>query len=449
GELLNTDEKRRVVLGCYQVRFSLNAINNETYDKIHFAGNDKYPCPMHHRTGKNIFDKVIENITKLVKLKIETGAKVKIALGQIIQPYNFHELKNFVEMAHRIGVDSVQIRAESCGMVDDFSEQEKKVILAQVYEIKRKQQFGMYGDMELDLRGVQGEELESSKDEAQFLPGLRKAQLCRAGTLKRGVNPYGRVFHCEFSMHPQNARNYPYYTKKIGDVREKHLTEILKDSAGKYPLSCAYCQAHEYGINIALEKFADDYWWGIDVDDQPYYSKEETKEIAVVGLGRWGGGTVLDVLLRLFPKMTIHGVARSNYNEWLSKNDLHPNIIIHRSDCFESEILQDPKIRVVMITTQFTSHYELVKSALLAGKDVFVEKPFTEDSRDAQELIDIAERNDCLLVIGYEFMFDRNIRILKQAIVSGEIGEIDEIELNMLNPRAGRKLDLSSNVLED
>lgn len=464
GELLDSQEKREIVMGCSQVRFSVNASNSKTYDLIHFTGNEKYPCLMHERQGQKIFEKVIMNLRELVKLKRETGAKVKLAISQIIQPLNYYDLIGFVDMAYDIGVDSIQIRAESVGMVRTFTKEEKEMIIAQVYEINRRKNLGHYGDMEFDLRGVTKNELNASKDTEQFLPGMKRAELCRGGVFKRGINPYGKVYYCEFSMHPQNARLEPYKSKVMGDLREKSFAKILKDFAGIYPPMCRRCQAHEYAMNITFEKFSEDYKWGIPIGDQPYYKKKDTKnpqldfkkksplnkeEIALIGLGRWGGGAILNTLIKNYPNFIIWGIAKSNYNQWKRKTDLPKNIKIIREEELNEKILTNSNIKIVIITTPSNTHYDLVKQSLLAGKNVFVEKPFTLDFEEAKELVELAKKLNKILVIGHEFMFDPKIKKLKEILESEEIGEIKNVELNMLNPLEGRILDKSTNVISD
>jgi len=460
GELLDTKEAREVVMGCSQVRFSVNASNSKTYDMIHFTSNEKYPCLMHERKGQKVFEKVIMNLKELVKLKRETGSKVKIAISQIIQPLNYYDLLEFIDMAHEIGVDSVQIRAESVGMVRAFTEEEKEIIVAQVYEINRRKNLGHYEDIELYLRGVTKNELNASKDMEQFLPGMRRAKLCRGGAFKRGINPYGKVYYCEFSMHPQNARSEPYKSKLIGDIREKSFAKILNDVAGIYPHICKRCQAHEYAMNITFEKFHDDYNWGIPIDSQPYYKKEiskdlksnlkkkdySKKEIALVGLGRWGS-IILNTLIKKYPDFIIYCVARSNYEDWKRKN-LPENVKVVRAEEFK-KILNNPSIGEIIVSTQADTHYDLVKQSLLSNKNVFVEKPFTLDFEEAKELAGLAKKLNKILVIGYEFMFDPRIKKLKEIIESGFVGNVENIELNMLNPLDGRTLDKNTNVIED
>ena len=165
GELLDRREGlMETLLYSYQVRFSVNAVTAETYDKIHFAEEGKSTLRMHHRRGKGVFDKVKENIKALVDLRnekmndpsvhVSKKPKVKIAISQIIQPFNAHELLAFVLLAKELGVDSVQIRAEAAGKVPPFTEDQKEKITSAVYEIKRRQSLGELDDIELDLRGL-------------------------------------------------------------------------------------------------------------------------------------------------------------------------------------------------------------------------------------------------------------------------------------------------------
>ncbi|MBI4651996.1 Gfo/Idh/MocA family oxidoreductase [Candidatus Desantisbacteria bacterium] len=187
----------------------------------------------------------------------------------------------------------------------------------------------------------------------------------------------------------------------------------------------------------------------LEIDDS-HSNLNGLPEIAIIGLGRWGGGPLLNTL-KQFP-VTIHAVAKSNYKNWKEKKDtkeLPENILVYSSEKYDEEILKNKNIRAVVISTQFSTHFELSKQALLSGKDVFVEKPFTRTFRQAKELLEIAEKNGCILTIGYEYRYSSNIRWLGEVIRRDELGKITEIELNMLNPLDNRKLDMSSNVCED
>ena len=67
-----------------------------------------------------------------------------------------------------------------------------------------------------------------------------------------------------------------------------------------------------------------------------------------------------------------------------------------------NEVLTSPNIDAVCVITPVWTHFELAKKALENGKNVFVEKPFTSNSRQAEELIDLAARGSAVLVISQD-----------------------------------------------
>lgn len=267
GILLDNFKKRKIVLDCYQVRFSLNASTPITYRKIHFSSENIKDSPI-------IFSKVINNLQELVRLKKRYQKKVKIAISFILQPLNFKEISAFVNFAFKLGVDSIQIRNEAVGKVNRFTHAEIKKILKQIDEIIIKKEKGFFGRVELDLRGLSEQELNANKNWTQFLPGLKKAKICRAAAFKRGINPYGDVFTCEYSMHPGNAQKQSYFNKKLGNFKKDNFKKIISGSSGKDITTCNYCQAFEYGLNMILEKLYDDYLWGVKIEDQPFFEKK-------------------------------------------------------------------------------------------------------------------------------------------------------------------------------
>ncbi|MDD2657911.1 MAG: Gfo/Idh/MocA family oxidoreductase, partial [Candidatus Pacebacteria bacterium] len=170
-----------------------------------------------------------------------------------------------------------------------------------------------------------------------------------------------------------------------------------------------------------------------------------SSEIALIGVGRWGA-RLLKVLRELFPGIIIHAVCGSNYDAWLRFKCLSNNIRIYNKNAIH-RVLSNPNIRAVIIATQSDKHCWLAKQALLAGKDVLVEKPFTSTSEEANELIALAKEKGLLLAVDYEFMHDHNINLLRQAIIDGDLGRIERVELDYLNPLVGRSINMSANVI--
>ena len=89
-----------------------------------------------------------------------------------------------------------------------------------------------------------------------------------------------------------------------------------------------------------------------------------------------------------------------------------------------SDILTSPEIDAVAIVTPVSTHYELAKMALENGKHVFVEKPFTSSTEQAEELIELAERKNLTIMVDHTFLFTGAVRKIKDVIESGTLGDI-------------------------
>ena len=89
-----------------------------------------------------------------------------------------------------------------------------------------------------------------------------------------------------------------------------------------------------------------------------------------------------------------------------------------------NEIVLNPEIDAVAIVTPVSYHYELAKKALENGKHVFVEKPFTATSAQAEELIELAERRRLQIMVDHTFLFTGAVRKITQLIDSGDLGRI-------------------------
>jgi UDP-2-acetamido-3-amino-2,3-dideoxy-glucuronate N-acetyltransferase len=89
------------------------------------------------------------------------------------------------------------------------------------------------------------------------------------------------------------------------------------------------------------------------------------------------------------------------------------------------ELINDPEIRGgVAIAAPAAQHYRLAKEFLLAGKDVYVEKPLSLRVDEGQELVEIAEARQRVLMVGHILQYHPAILKLKELIGSGELGRI-------------------------
>jgi UDP-2-acetamido-3-amino-2,3-dideoxy-glucuronate N-acetyltransferase len=104
-----------------------------------------------------------------------------------------------------------------------------------------------------------------------------------------------------------------------------------------------------------------------------------------------------------------------------------------------ADLLDDPKVRAVAIASPAVLHYELARKALLAGKDVFVEKPLALKVGEAEELVERARRRKRILMVGHVLEYHPAILKLKEFVDSGDLGEIHYVYSNRLNLGKVRK----------
>jgi predicted dehydrogenase len=86
--------------------------------------------------------------------------------------------------------------------------------------------------------------------------------------------------------------------------------------------------------------------------------------------------------------------------------------------------LEDPTVDAIVIATPARTHFALGQQALLAGKHVFVEKPLTMDLEEGRALTALADGLGSILMVGHVFEFNPAVRYIKQAIDSGELGDL-------------------------
>lgn len=119
-------------------------------------------------------------------------------------------------------------------------------------------------------------------------------------------------------------------------------------------------------------------------------------------------------------------------------------------------ILDDAAIDLVVIATPNTSHFSLARQALLAGKHVVVDKPFTITAAEADELIRLAAQQDRLLTVHHNRRWDSNARTLRKVVANQLLGRLVELEMhfdrfrNFLRQGAWREEDSpGSGILYD
>lgn len=102
------------------------------------------------------------------------------------------------------------------------------------------------------------------------------------------------------------------------------------------------------------------------------------------------------------------------------------------------EILEDKQIDVVYIPLPPSLHYQWAKKALLNGKHVLLEKPFTINDKQTNELIDIAKDKNLAIFENYMFMYHSQLNTIKDIIQEKEIGEVRHYRIAFGFPMRGK-----------
>ncbi|CAA7196387.1 Gfo/Idh/MocA family oxidoreductase [Chryseobacterium potabilaquae] len=144
-----------------------------------------------------------------------------------------------------------------------------------------------------------------------------------------------------------------------------------------------------------------------------------------VGLCAFGmSGKVFHApFLKEHPGFFITGIVERSKED--SKEN-YPDAIIYRS---VEDMLKNEDIELVVVNTPIQTHFEHVKLALEAGKNVVVEKPFTVTVLEAEELVKLAEKKGLLLSVYQNRRFDRDYLQVQKILKEKCLGDIKEVEI--------------------
>ncbi len=150
-------------------------------------------------------------------------------------------------------------------------------------------------------------------------------------------------------------------------------------------------------------------------------------KVVRTGIAGYGNGG------RLFNATIIDSVEGFRITKILTKNE--NKIAAAREDFPEAEVvsrftdlIRDPEIDLVVVTTPNHFHRDLAKKALKAGKNVVVEKPFTVTVEEADELIELAAKNNLVLSVNHNRRWDSDFLTVKKVVEGNKLGEIVDYE---------------------
>ncbi|MCK4909056.1 MAG: Gfo/Idh/MocA family oxidoreductase [Planctomycetes bacterium] len=141
-------------------------------------------------------------------------------------------------------------------------------------------------------------------------------------------------------------------------------------------------------------------------------------KVGLIGYGYWGP----NILRNLVEGQLVEVVCCDLDEKKLQKIQARYPAI--KTTGKAEDIFNDPEIKAVFIVTPISTHFSLAKKALEKGKNVFVEKPMAASVSEASELVKLAEKNKCTLMVGHTFEFSPPVLKIKEIINKGELGDI-------------------------
>lgn len=151
-----------------------------------------------------------------------------------------------------------------------------------------------------------------------------------------------------------------------------------------------------------------------------------TPSLALIGAGRWGK----NLARNFFDLGVLHTICDASEALLDKFEGVYTDVALTSNF---TGLLDNPAIKQVAIAAPAAQHYALAKQALMANKDVFVEKPLCLCQNEGEELIRLANERGCVLMVGHLLQYHPVVRRLQEMVGAGELGRLQYIVSNRLN----------------
>src|SRR5688572_4399478 len=164
------------------------------------------------------------------------------------------------------------------------------------------------------------------------------------------------------------------------------------------------------------------------LDDHLLKRTQATVRVGVIGYGYWGPNIVRN----------LRGLERA---EVVAVCDRSPAALKRAERAYYGlrlttdfrDVLGSSDVDAVAVVTPVWTHYELAKAALENGKHVFVEKPFTSSTGQAEELIELADRMSLKIMVDHTFLFSGAVKKIRQIVDAGTLGPLYYFDSTRVN----------------
>jgi predicted dehydrogenase len=142
-------------------------------------------------------------------------------------------------------------------------------------------------------------------------------------------------------------------------------------------------------------------------------------KFGVIGYGYWGPNVVRN--LASLEGSRVLAIAEINPAARQRAQKAYPGVRVAPDS---SEVIKSSEIDAIAIVSPVWTHYELAKAALENGKHVFVEKPFTSNTAQGEELINLAQQKNLKIMVDHTFLFTGAVKKIAQLLDEGTLGKL-------------------------
>ena len=167
---------------------------------------------------------------------------------------------------------------------------------------------------------------------------------------------------------------------------------------------------------------------GLPVLEPTLREQPNILRVGVIGYGYWGPNIVRNVTS--LEKCQLVAVCDQNPAALKRASRLYPGVQMTSN---ASDVLTSPDIDVIAVVTPVWTHFELAKTALENGKHVFVEKPFTSTSEQAEQLIELAAKKNLQIMVDHTFLFSGAVRKIRELVDNKTLGSLYYFDSTRVN----------------
>jgi predicted dehydrogenase len=150
--------------------------------------------------------------------------------------------------------------------------------------------------------------------------------------------------------------------------------------------------------------------------------------VGVIGYGYWGPNVVRN--FHSLDDCRVVAVCDKDPSALKRVQRTYPGVEL---TCNAADILKNPCIDAVAVVTPVWTHFDLARTALLNGKHVFVEKPFTATVEQAENLIELASRRNLKVMVDHTFLFSGAVRKIRELVDDGTLGHLYYFDSTRVN----------------